>query len=47
VAGYFMHLVSERKMVYGLLACTAIFFTGLMFLTLWALSDFPSFTVTH
>ena len=47
VAGYFMHLISERKMVYGLLACTGFFFTGLVFLTLWALSDFPRHTVTH
>ena len=44
VAGYFMHLISERKMIYGVLATTAFFFAGLMGLTLWALHDFPGFT---
>jgi len=47
VAGYFMHLVSERKMIYGVLGFTAFFFIGLMFLTLWALSDFPRHTITQ
>ena len=47
VAGYFMHLVSERKMIYGVLAFTAFFFIGLMALTLWAFADFPHHTVTH
>ncbi len=47
VAGYFMHLVSEKKMIYGLLAFTVFFFIGLMFLTIFAFSDFPRHTVTH
>ena len=47
VAGYFMHLISERKMIYGLLTFTAIFFLGLMFLTLSSFADFPRLTVTH
>ena len=47
VAGYFMHLISERKMIYGLLAFTVCFFLGLMFLTLSAYADFPRMTVTH
>ncbi|HEV2209667.1 MAG TPA: cytochrome C oxidase subunit IV family protein [Verrucomicrobiae bacterium] len=47
VAGYFMHLISERKMVYGIMAFTAFFFIGLMFLTLGALNDFPRHTITH
>jgi caa(3)-type oxidase subunit IV len=38
VAGFFMHLVSERKMVYAVLATTAFFFTGLLFLTLWSMA---------
>lgn len=46
VAGYFMHLVSERKMIYGILAFTAFFFVGLMFITLWSMGDPPPF-VTH
>ena len=47
VAGFFMHLISERKMIYGLLAFTGFFFLGLMFLTLSAYGDFPRMTVTH
>jgi len=41
VACYFMHLISERKMVYCILAFTAFFFTGLMALTLWSFADLP------
>ena len=37
VAGYFMHLVTEKKMIYTVLAFTAFFFAGLMFLTLWSM----------
>jgi cytochrome c oxidase subunit IV len=47
VAGYFMHLISERKMIYGLLAFTVFFFLGLMILTVSAYADFPRMTVTH
>jgi len=47
VAGYFMHLISEKKMVYGILGFTVFFFTGLMALTLWSFGDFPPHTVTH
>ena len=32
VACYFMHLISERKVVYAVLICTVTFFIGLMFL---------------
>ena len=38
VAGYFMHLISERKMIYCVLAFTAFFFAGLMYLTLWSMA---------
>ncbi|HEX4264350.1 MAG TPA: cytochrome C oxidase subunit IV family protein [Verrucomicrobiae bacterium] len=47
VAGYFMHLISERKMIYGVLGFTAFFFAGLMTLTLWSFADFPPHTITH
>jgi cytochrome c oxidase subunit IV len=47
VAGFFMHLISERKMIYGLLAFTACFFLGLMLLIIFAYADFPRLTVTH
>ena len=41
VAGFFMHLISERKAIYAILGFTAFFFVGLMFLTLSAFFDFP------
>lgn len=47
VAGFFMHLISERRMIYSIMAFTAFFFTGLMFLTLWSFADFPKLTITH
>jgi cytochrome c oxidase subunit IV len=47
VAGFFMHLISERKMIYGLLAFTVFFFAGLMVLTVCSFADFPRMTVTH
>src|SRR5216684_4176239 len=39
VACYFMHLISERKMIYIVMAFTAFFFIGLMFLTVWSFAD--------
>lgn len=47
VAGYFMHLISERKMIYAIMAFTVFFFAGLMFLTLWHYGDFPKNTITR
>ena len=47
VACYFMHLISERKMIYSVLGFTAFFVLGLMCLTLFAYHDFPPLTVTH
>ena len=47
VAGYFMHLISEKKVIYATLATTAFFFVGLMGLTLWAMHDFPFFTTVN
>ena len=44
VAGYFMHLLSEKKAIYATLATTAFFFAGLMGLTLWSMNDFPHYT---
>lgn len=37
VAGYFMHLISERIMIYTILIATVFFFAGLMYLTVWSL----------
>ncbi len=47
VALYFMHLISEKQMIYTVLAFTAFFFVGLMFITLGAYHDFPELTTTH
>jgi len=46
VAGFLMHLISEKKMIYTFLAFTVFFFAGLMGLTLYAMHDFPNGT-TH
>jgi cytochrome c oxidase subunit 4 len=45
VAAVFMHLSDERKMIYGILLCTVFFLVGLMGLTLWAMNDYPFFTL--
>jgi cytochrome c oxidase subunit IV len=37
VAGFFMHLISEKKMIYSVLTFTVVFFVALMFLTLWSM----------
>ena len=47
VAGYLMHLLSEKKLIYIVLGFTVFFFIGLMGLTMWAMSDFPTGTAVH
>jgi caa(3)-type oxidase subunit IV len=47
VAGFLMHLLSEKRMIYTVLAFTVCFFIGLMGLTLWAMADFPTGTAVH
>jgi len=47
VALFFMHLISEKQLIYVVLAFTAFFFVGLMFLTIYAAHDFPAKTVTR
>jgi cytochrome c oxidase subunit 4 len=44
VAGYFMHLISEKKTIYATLATTAFFFVALMGLTLWSMHACSFFT---
>lgn len=44
VAGYLMHLFTERKLIYALLAFTVIFFIGLIGLCIWATHDVPAVT---
>jgi cytochrome c oxidase subunit 4 len=41
VAGFFMHLMSEKKAIYSMLAVTVIFFFSLGILTLWGIHDLP------
>lgn len=43
VAGWFMHLVGEQKMIYVILGFTFFFFLGMMLLTVWSHSDVPTF----
>ena len=45
VAGFFMHLISERKAIYAILLATVFFFSGLMYLTVWAHGQVPVGTV--
>src|SRR5271168_1258867 len=47
VAGFLMHLLSEKKLIYTLLGFTVFFFAGLLALTLYAMQDFPAGTITH
>ena len=47
VAGYLMHLLSEKKLIYTLLAFTVVFAIGLMGLTICATNGFPPGTVSH
>lgn len=47
VALYFMHLISEKQMIYTVLGFTAFFFVGLMFITIAAYNDHPALTTTR
>src|SRR6266581_4520682 len=41
VAGFFMHLISEKKAIYAILVATAFFFAGLMYLIVWSRGEMP------
>ena len=41
VAGYFMHLLSEKKAIYMMLAVTVFFFAAMMFLFVWSRDQLP------
>ena len=47
VAGFLMHLLSEKKMIYTVLGFTVFFVAGLFVLTICAMHDFPSGTQMH
>ncbi len=42
VAGYLMHLITEKKMIFAVLALTAFLFVVLMGLSVWASRDVPA-----
>jgi caa(3)-type oxidase subunit IV len=44
VLGHMMHLLSEKKMIYGVLAFTGIFLVSMFGLTILAHSDLPGAT---
>src|SRR5712672_697511 len=44
VAGFFMHLISEKKAIYAILMATVFFFAGMMYLTVWARGEMPKGT---
>jgi cytochrome c oxidase subunit IV len=39
VASYFMHLISERRLIYWVLGVTVAFFFAVLLLPLWGLYD--------
>ena len=41
VAGFFMHLISEKVMIYAVMAFTFFFFGAMMFLFIWGKYDIP------
>ncbi len=47
IAGFLMHLLSEKKLVYTILAFTVFFFIGLAGLTIWAMNDLPVGSAKH
>jgi hypothetical protein len=47
VAGFLMHLLSEKKLIYTLLGFTVFFVIGLFVLTICATKDFPTGTTFH
>ncbi len=42
VAGFFMHLNSEKKTIYAIMAVTVFFFFALMGLFIWSFLDIPT-----
>jgi cytochrome c oxidase subunit 4 len=47
VALFFMHLISEKSMIYLVLGFTVFFVVSLMFITIGAYHDFPPLTTTR
>ncbi len=47
VIGFFMHLVSEKKMIFCIMAFTVFFFAALMALTLWSMGHDSIIHIPH
>jgi cytochrome c oxidase subunit 4 len=45
VAGFFMHLISEKKTIYAMLAATVFFFAAMMYLIVWGRGEVPRGTM--
>jgi cytochrome c oxidase subunit IV len=45
VAGFFMHLISEKKTIYAVLAATVFFFASMMYLIVWGRGEVPRGTM--
>lgn len=41
VAGYFMHLLSEKALIYWVMGFTFFFFASMMGLIIWGMQDIP------
>jgi cytochrome c oxidase subunit 4 len=41
VAGFFMHLISERKAIYAMLTSTGFFLAAMMYLIIWSRGQLP------
>jgi len=41
VACFFMHLISEKKAIYAMLAATVFFFAAMMYIMIWARDQVP------
>jgi cytochrome c oxidase subunit 4 len=41
VAGFFMHLISEKKAIYAIMLSTVFFFAAMMYLTVWSRGQLP------
>jgi len=41
VAGFFMHLISEKKAIYAILLSTVFFFAAMMYLLVWSRGQLP------
>jgi len=44
VAGFFMHLISEKKAIYSTLAVTGFFLAAMLYLFLWSRASVPAGT---